>query len=263
MSRVQRHTRKHACPVCGGCAELQRTLGIRCWGFTVDDLCCCTREQYAGDLPLHEASQSYAHRLTGSCKCGVSHGQAAAVVHGPLQRSRGNSRNAGPLGEIVERYVYRDEDCRPVHATIRYEPKAFLQMRYQRGGWEWGLGATRLVLYHLPELLAADPSLPVFVTEGESDCERLLAHGLTATTNACGTAWRRHYGAWLRGRQVVIVEDNDAPGRERTQRITTALHDVAEAVRVIGFSSMPEHSDVSDWLRAGGQAAQLLEALAS
>ena len=39
-------------------------------------------------------------------------------------------------------------------------------------GWVWKLGDTRRVLYRLPELLAANASLPVFVTEGEKDARR-------------------------------------------------------------------------------------------
>lgn len=259
---IRRHTRRHPCECCGGYDELQRGIGLRCWGFTVDGMCFCTRENVAGALTMHGPSQTFGHRLNGPCQCGVSHEQAAPVVSGPMER-RSGTRRSESLGQLVERYVYRDAGVRPVHATLRYEPKGFLQQRYEHGQWVWGLGGIRLALYHLPELLTADPSLPVFVTEGEADCERLLAFGLVATTNACGTAWRKHYAEWLRGRRVVIVEDNDDPGRERTRRITTALHGVAASVRVIGFSSMPEHSDVSDWIAAGGNPHQFLAAVAS
>ncbi len=252
------------CVICGGHDRLARGLGIRCYGYASSDgaYAHCTRPEKAGEITLHPRSFTYPHRLDGSCRCGRSHAQAAPAIDGPREQTRGRASN-DQLGEIVERYIYRDERTRPVHATLRYEPKTFRQVHWVHGTWHWGLGGVRPVLYHLPELLRADPAQPVWITEGESDCERLLAHGLVATTNACGTAWRSHYAEWLRGRQVVIVEDNDDPGRERTARLTAALHAVVASVRVVAFSSMPEHSDVSDWLRAGGNPRRLLEAVAS
>lgn len=259
----QRFTRDHPCPICGGHAAIERGIGQRCWGFLSDDglWAHCTRPECGGPLPLHDGSDTYAHRLEGPCQCGREHGDQPPA-HEPSPRWKRFRRHpdASPLGTFVCTYVYRDAEGRPLHRTVRYrDPKAFLQQRYERGRWVSGVaGHVQRVLYRLPELLAADPREPVFFTEGEKDADRLAAAGLVAMTSACGSkCWEPHYAQWLRGRRIVILEDNDDEGRRRSQRLAGALSGVAAEVQVIAFSHMPEKADISDWLDAGGTVAEL------
>ena len=116
------------------------------------------------------------------------------------------------------------------------------------------------VLYRLPDLLTADPARMVFVTEGEPDADSLAELGFVAVTNWGGAmGWESCYARWLRGRNVCIVEDNDAAGIKRTQEIigTLVLADVA-SIRVMRFTDMPEKGDVTDWLSL--PAMELLDA---
>ena len=114
------------------------------------------------------------------------------------------------------------------------------------------------MLYRLPELLAADSAHTVFVVEGEKDVDRLWAGGLVATTNPHGAGkWRPEYGESLRGRHVVILPDNDAPGRAHGEHVAHALHDQAASVRVVRLPGLAEHGDVSDWLDAGHDLGEL------
>ncbi len=73
---AQRHDRSLHCPICGGHSGLQPGRGIRCVGFSLDRVVYCTREEFAGRLPLSVATNppSFMHRRTGECGCGVSHG---------------------------------------------------------------------------------------------------------------------------------------------------------------------------------------------
>ena len=67
--------------MCGGHAGLPQGRGIRCAGFTLDFVTFCTREQFAGRLPLDLSTDppTYRHRLFGSCDCGVAHGGEAPL----------------------------------------------------------------------------------------------------------------------------------------------------------------------------------------
>lgn len=145
-------------------------------------------------------------------------------------------------------YVYLDEHRRAVHRTVRFPHKQFRQHHYRNGRWYSGLG-DRIVLYNLPDLLQADPSKAVFLTEGEKDAESFIRKGMLATTVPCGaSAWPPECARWLRDRTVVVLGDNDRAGREGALRRAQALQGIAQEVKVYTFPGLPEGADATDWL---------------
>lgn len=114
----------------------------------------------------------------------------------------------------VATYDYRDEGGRLLFQSVRMEPKDFRQRRPKgTGGWVWNLKGVRLVLYRLQEL-AKRTTETVFICEGERDVESLERPGLLAICNPMGAGkWRAEYSEAIRGRSVVILPDNDGPGR--------------------------------------------------
>jgi len=250
VTRRQRFTREHRCPICGGFEEAERHRGIRCSGFVGADgkYAHCSREEKAGGISMHSKTQAFPHLLRGDCRCGVRHGE-------PEDRPKAK-------GRIVAEYDYIDEGGVRLYQVVRLDPKAFRQRRENAAGaWTWKIGDVRRIVYRLPELREADPAAPVFVVEGEKDVESLRGLGLVATCNPGGAGkWRADYSQHLAGRAVVIVPDRDAPGRAHAQEVAAACHGVAASVRVL---EMPEPAkDVSAWLEAGGNA-DALQALAS
>lgn len=161
---------------------------------------------------------------------------------------------------LVAAYDYRDEGGALLYQSLRFEPKDFRQRRPDgSGGWTYKLNGARRVPYRLPELLAAPPSETVFIVEGEKDADRLTSLGLVATTNAGGAGkWRDEFGEALRGRRVVIIPDNDEPGREHAARVARSLRGVAADVRVLELPGLQQKGDVSDWLDSGGVVDELL-----
>jgi len=159
--------------------------------------------------------------------------------------------------QIVAQYPYRDEKGALLFEVVRFSPKGFRQRRKTVTGWEWNLEGVRRPLYRLPELLAACDAT-VWIAEGEKDCDRLAGLGLVATTNVGGAGkWRPEYTDTLRGRDVVILPDNDEPGRKHAIEVATALTRAAKSVRVLAVPGIPAKGDVSDWVSAGGDAVQL------
>jgi len=75
---MERHSQSRPCPVCGGWSALPKGRGIRCAGFTLSRVVYCTREEYAGNLPLdiNLSPPAFKHRAFGSCGCGQAHGWA-------------------------------------------------------------------------------------------------------------------------------------------------------------------------------------------
>ncbi|AGW14997.1 DUF3987 domain-containing protein [Megalodesulfovibrio gigas] len=166
-----------------------------------------------------------------------------------------------PSRRVVAGYDYHDAAGEVVFQVTRWEPKSFTQRKPDgRGGWINNMQGVALVPFNLPAVLAADE---VFITEGEKDALALGKLGLVATTNAQGAGkWREEYGPHFQGKQVVILSDNDEPGRAHGEAVAKHLHGVAASVKVVELPGLPAKGDASDWLAAGGTLEALRELVA-
>jgi DNA polymerase len=164
-------------------------------------------------------------------------------------------------GRNVGEYIYRDENGAPYLRAVRTSAKQFPQYHWENGRWVKGKPAGPKIPYRLPELRAAAPATAVFICEGEKDADNVAALGLIATTNSEGAGkWTAELNKWFTDKQTVfILEDNDDAGRSHAAKVASALHGIVPEIRVVSFSELPPHGDVSDWLEMGGTKAQLLE----
>src|SRR5690606_6029986 len=117
-------------------------------------------------------------------------------------------------GEVVKEYDYEDENGELRFQVCRLEPKDFRHRRPDgSGGWTWNMRGVELVPYRLPELIAATAGETVHVVEGEKDADGLAELGLVATCNPGGAGkWREEYCKYFRGKNVVVLPDNDDAG---------------------------------------------------
>src|SRR5262249_15193383 len=135
------------------------------------------------------------------------------------------------------------------------------------GKWIWRLDDTRRVLYRLPKLIDdVKAGRRIFIVEGEKDVRRLHKRSLAATTCPAGaTKWRHEYSEFLRDADVVLLPDNDEPGRKHVADVAAKLNGIAHSIRIVDLAAgywpegdtPEEHDDVSDWLDAGGTAERL------
>jgi hypothetical protein len=171
-------------------------------------------------------------------------------------------KSGGGLGAPTAVYNYEDADGKLLFQTARYEPKTFRQRRPDPADprrWVYDLHGVDRVLYRLPELRAADPDALVFVVEGEKDADRLAGAGLVATTNPMGAGkWRDEFSDELAGRDVVVLPDNDIPGKAHALKVARSMADRARSVRILRLPGLPPKGDVCDFLDAGGTAAELV-----
>lgn len=159
-------------------------------------------------------------------------------------------------------YDYTDENGTLLFQVVRRPGHKFLQRRPDRSaadGWNWKLGDTRRVLYHLPELIAAKATgnghpWRVYLCEGEKDADRLRRDwGVVATTNPGGAkSWLADFNKYFAGAEVILLEDNDEAGRERSKRLAPQLVRAGAVVRIVSFPELPEKGDISDWMDDGG-----------
>lgn len=159
----------------------------------------------------------------------------------------------------VATYDYTDADgkllfqtCRFVYADGR---KTFRQRRPDgKGNWIWSLEQNREpVLYRLPAIIeAVSLGRTVYVVEGEKDADALAQYDYAATTAPMGAGkWRESYADVLAGATVVILPDNDEPGRKHAETVAASLHARKCFVKIALLPDLPPKGDVSDWLALG------------
>jgi uncharacterized protein (DUF927 family) len=181
---------------------------------------------------------------------------AKAEVFQLVGRAEGSERNP------AVHYPYTDADGKLLFEVVRHVgprgEKTFRQRRPDgEGGWTWNLNGVQRVPYRLADVLKAET---VYLPEGEKDVHTLAAWGLVASCNSGGSGSSHLYAGWgdyFRGRHVVVLPDNDAPGRKHARAVAAALLASAASVRIVELPDLPPKGDVTDWKELGGTAERL------
>jgi 5S rRNA maturation endonuclease (ribonuclease M5) len=184
------------------------------------------------------------------------------------------TRLSRTLGKCKGRWLYYDADGQVVGAVVRFDPpdgdKKIRPLRLKDGHWEVGGIPEPRPLFGLRELLKADPTQRVWVTEGEKCAVKLQSLGLVAVTSASGASAAKQTD-WtpLRGRHVIIAPDNDDPGERYAQEVAELAHAAgAASVRIVRLAehapALPHKGDIAniiedpEWCGIGlGDAAEL------
>lgn len=267
----RRFTRGHPCPICGGNNALPQGKGVRCWGFlSADgDYAHCSRAEYAGPLP-EDAAQTYAHRLTGVCRCGTEHTLTTPPVvngHQPYQAPPAGSttpraERGEPIQETDYRYVTEDGEIVAIHRRFDYadESKSFAWLHPDGTVSRGEIKPENLPLYGLPELLAGERPSIVYFPEGERARDALAGLGVVAVACGGGSGQSRFGDAFapLKGVTVVQLADNDAKGRTYMARAAPAMHAAGARTVSVELSGLPPGGDAVEWIASGGTKEKLI-----
>lgn len=157
---------------------------------------------------------------------------------------------------IVATYPYHDEGGAHLYDVVRFAPKDF---RQRRADGVWKMAGVRRILYGLRELQG---QAIAYIVEGEKDADRLRAIGLPGTTSAGGAGtWRAEYTQQLNAasvEHVVVLSDNDEPGRKHAADVAVSCHTAGLQVKIVELPDLPAKGDVSDYLDAGHTKAELI-----
>lgn len=151
--------------------------------------------------------------------------------------------------KLVKTYDYKDENRKLLFQVCRYEPKDFRQRAPNgKGGWNYKLNGVRRVLYRLPEILSTQE---ILIVEGEKDSDTLRALNFAATTCPGGAKkWKPEYNDPLKGKDVILIPDNDNSGREHMAQIAASLKGVASSLKWIDLPNVPSKGDVTDFVNS-------------
>lgn len=190
--------------------------------------------------------------------------------------------------DIEAVYKYTNEEGKVLFEKVRFRGKKFSQRRIIDGDTVWGLEegiyyetflgsnawsmkkrknvkskkfeGIEPVIYNLLGIIeAVKNNEPVFIVEGEKDSDNLIRIGLAATTSFDGASkskqnqkWRDSYNKYFEGARVVLLPDNDNPGRAHMKSIANKLSAITEDIKIINLPGLEIKEDVSDWLDFGG-----------
>lgn len=103
---------------------------------------------------------------------------------------------------------------------------------------------------------------PVYVVEGEKDADT-AAHvwHAAAVSQAQGASTSPDRADWapIADRDVIIVADNDEPGRKRAEKVFTYLAGMSPRPKSIIIKAAKEGKDLSDHIAAGHSANELVD----
>jgi hypothetical protein len=181
-------------------------------------------------------------------------------------------------------FIYHDADGYPVIKVRRTDygdgEKTFSQFRYENSQWVAGLNeqaSRRVRLYRIAEARALSQKTgnPIFLVEGESCVERLMAAGIPATTSIGGAGkWSKYGGPNylqdLSSFRVILCPDADVPGLNHMLEIEKSLR--TAGIKIAGWllappdapwNNLPEGGglDVVDWLENGATAEEILDSI--
>lgn len=217
---------------------------------------------WAARCPAHDDHRASLSIGTGDDGRTLLHCHAGCSLDAILDAVNLDARDLFPAKTIattrtiVATYAYHDEGGAHLFDVVRFAPKDF---RQRRADGTWKMNGVRRVLYRLPELQGQTIA---YLVEGEKDADRLRAIGLPGTANAGGAGkWRTEYVEQLKAasvEHVVVVPDNDEPGRQHAEAIARSCHAAGIKVKVVTLPGLPVKGDVSDYLEAGHTKAQLV-----
>lgn len=156
---------------------------------------------------------------------------------------------SGDLGELQKTYDYKDAEGKSIFQVCRFEGKQIrLRQPDGHGGWVWNMKGVEAVPYNLPSIIK---SSTVYVCEGEKDADNLIDLGFCATTNSNGAGkWKPSFQEYFEGKKVVILPDNDEPGKAHAEDVANNLAGVASSVKIINLEGLKKKGDVTDWLHS-------------
>jgi 5S rRNA maturation endonuclease (ribonuclease M5) len=165
-----------------------------------------------------------------------------------------------PDAQAIARYEWKDKYGEIVKVVLRYPNKEdgskdFSQYRPVPGGRDYRVSGLKPMLYNL-DLLEMHVPDTVVIVEGEKDADAVTKLGLVGqhgriigTTSGHAHSWHPDLVVHLRGRRVIIMPDDDEPGRKFAEQVKAALDAEGVEYRVISFAGTGA-KDVSDFLEA-------------
>lgn len=214
-------------------------------------------DQYMAKCPAHDdktASLSVGSGEKGiviKCHAGCSTVDVLATMGLTEQDLFYEPKRVKERPHLVATYQYISPDGKQ-YEKQRFSDKSFTWRQPDgKGGWIYSRKGISPSLYGV----GRNP-LPknIYFVEGEKDVDNLIMRHAAAVSPPDGakSKWQPQYTEVLKGRHVVILPDNDAPGWELANTAAAELTGKAASVRILDLTKkwpdLPPKGDISDIL---------------
>lgn len=167
---------------------------------------------------------------------------------------------AVPKGKIIAIYDYCDLSGKLIYQVCRLKPKSFRQRRPDPKTpekWIWNMEGVTALPYHIRNVV---DNKTVYIVEGEKCADDLIDNfQLPATTMHGGAGkWYPEILPYFKGKNIILLPDNDAIGKEHMERLAYTFSNTAASVKIVELPGLEIKGDVSDWITAGGTKEKLL-----
>jgi hypothetical protein len=160
-------------------------------------------------------------------------------------------------------YVYADLSGAPALKVTRLDEngkKSFFQQHMENGQWSRGGFKEALRPYRFSEWKEQPTTRTLFLVEGEKAADAMFAAGFIATTTPGGSkGWKNSFVQSFKDRYVIILPDNDQPGREYAAAAYRDLQGQTNSVSILELPGLPEKGDAHDWFASGKSRDELIE----
>jgi hypothetical protein len=164
----------------------------------------------------------------------------------------------------IRRHIYR-QDGVPVRIKIKRQDGSFVNWYRVADGDRQGWQSAKPDSYvDVPYRGAIDPfdaellNDLIYWPEGERDVDTLgSAHVPAFTFGGTGDGLPDATRECIAGRHIVILADNDEPGRRHAEQKAALAFGASTSVRIVHFPELKEKHDVSDWMDLGHSADEL------
>ncbi len=172
------------------------------------------------------------------------------------------------LADELRRHVYRSSS-RPLRIKIKLSTGKYVQWfrAFDNNGAPIGWQNRKPVDYRsIPYFSRSIDPFDAELTadeicwcEGEKDVDTLSEVNLPAFTfGGVGDGLPDDIGSYLKERRLVILADNDDPGRAHAEKKAAVAHAAGAAfIKVVQFPELPTKGDVSDFIASGRTADDL------
>lgn len=192
-------------------------------------------------------------RLLLDCKHGCSFEEIMATI--PLE-----VKTSQEEWKLLRSHMYHDERGLVLAKKSIFQvggSKQAVWHRKEGTGFVKGLEGLKAPLYNLNGVVNADLSETIYIVEGEKDVDTLTSLGYAATSSPHGARWSKDYIQVFKDREVIIIPDNDEPGRAYGDETVKSLRGIAASVGLLDISRHIEgfaaKGDVSDVLEKYGE----------
>ncbi len=156
---------------------------------------------------------------------------------------------------VVAKFEYQNTEGGILYVKERIEPgrngraKEFIFKHLEGDKWVTGRGG-EAVIYNLSLVLK---SKYVFITEGEAKADLLVRQfNLTTTCLDSGaqSPFKDGYLKYFEGKEIIILPDNDTPGKQYADRIASALYGKVKAIKIVELPGLKETEDIINWVNS-------------